>query len=979
MLAERGRTDPAGSGCSRAKNWRKGKQMSLGKILRATVATAALFASMPAWAQTAPAGQEAGQEEIVITGSRIRQSPLQNTQPVIGITQEDFAKTGVTSTADLLQRLPLSGGGLNTKFNNSGNFGNPPDGGGVGAGAAEVDLRFLGSRRALVLVDGMRWVNGASASGVPGSIDLNTIPSSMIERIEVLQEGASPIYGSDAISGVVNIITKRKQDGLQASAQLGGYQDGDGFSQDYNLSWGINQDATTAVLGVNYSKQDEVLAADRDISLFPTPGARSCLSGGCSSGTPLGRFIVSDPNTGQDLDLTLRGPLAAGVRPTYNPANPTDPASSFKGFTTADRFNFQPFNYVVTPSEKLGIFGQITHDFSDNLTLRLRGSYANRRSANEAAPLPLFVGPDAGNGNLLDTVSVDATNPFNPFGFTLTQGTYAFIGRRLIEAGPRHYEQDVNTFNLTGSLEGDFTAFGRNFAWDVNAVWSRNRAEQTFTGNVNAQRVQQALGPIAQCTGACVPLNIFGGAGTITPQQLAFIGFVQQDVSEQTLIDYTANITGDLFTLPAGPLAFAAGIEHRRSKGFFQPDAIVAAGLSSDIPAQPASGKIDVDEAYIELRAPILADKPFIKAFDISLAARVFDYSTFGTDETYKYGATWRPVDDILVRASYGEGFRAPSVGELFGTASRFDQEVADPCSDFLGLAGGPVQTAAVRANCIARGVPASGSYVQLNPQISVITSGNKALKPETSEAVNVGVVWDPSFLKDQSWTSGMTFEVNYADIKLDAAIQAQNGQSLLTRCAATNDALACAAITRTASGAISGIANPLINIGGIDTRAVDFMVSYASPDWSIGRFTVRSTTSHLLEFTEIVPTGTGLARIKREGTERGSPDQAYPEWKSTLSVDWERAAWGATGTVRYLSSVDETGAANKLDSTTYFDAQLRWTPTTLADAWTFALGVNNVFDEDPPGCFSCGLNNYDPNVYDAPGRFGYLRLSYRQ
>lgn len=917
-------------------------------------------------------------DEIVVTGSRIRTSPLNNNQPIIAIGEEEIAKTGLTSTADILQRLPLSGGGLNTRFNNSGNFGNPPDGGGVGAGAAEVDLRYLGSRRVLVLVDGLRWVNGASASGVPGSIDLNTIPSAMIERVEVLQEGASPIYGSDAIAGVVNIITKKEQDGLNASAQFGGFQDGDGFAQDLAATWGLTDGATRAVLGVNYSKQDGVLAADRDISQFPTPGATSCLGGGCSSGTPLGRFIVTDPNTLQALDLTLRGALAPGVRPTYNPLDPTGAATSFKAFETLDRFNFQPYNYVVTPSERLGMFGQVTHDFSADLSLRVRASYTNRRSENQAAPLPLFVGPDAGNGNLLDTVSVDATNPFNPFGFTLTQGTYAFIGRRLIEAGPRHYSQDVNTFNLTGTLEGAFELAGRNLHWDVNAVWSRNRAEQTFTGNVNAQRVQQALGPVAGCAAPCVPLNIFGGVGSITPAQLAFIGFVQQDLSQQELRDYSANLTGDLFNLPAGPLAFAIGYEHRDTEGFFQPDPIVAAGLSSDIPAQPARGDISVDEFYAEFAIPLLRGLPLVQSLDASVAVRGFDYSTFGSDSTVKAGLRWRATDDVLVRASWGEGFRAPSIGELFGSASRFDQEVTDPCSNFLGLGGGTPASATVQANCIARGVPANGSYTQINPQISVITSGNRTLKPETSESWNVGFVWDPSFLKDASWTKGVTVEVNYADIQLDDAIQAQNGQALLTRCAQTNDPLACATITRTASGAVAGIANPLINIGGIETTAVDLTLTYTSPAFSFGQFAVRSNTSRLLEFTELVPTGAGIIGISREGTERGSPDQAYPEWKSTVSVDWDLAHFGATGTFRYLSSIDETGAANKLDSIYYFDAQLRWSPAMLGEGVQFSLGVNNLFDEDPPGCVTCGLNNYDPNIYDAPGRFGYVRLSYK-
>jgi len=391
-------------------------------------------------------------DEIVVTGSRIRTSPLDRDQPVIQIDQAIAAKQGLTSTVDILQRIPSAGGGLNTKFNNSGNLGNPPDGGGVGAGSAEIDLRYLSSRRVLVLVDGLRWVPGAAASGVPGSVDLNTIPSAMIQRMEVLQEGASPIYGSDAIAGVVNIITKDRQTGFEANAQIGTTNHSDGTSQDYNVSWGAGEGATHIVVGGGYYKQDPVFAADRDISKYPAPYATSCLAGGCSSGTPLGRFIISDPNTLRDLDMTLKQALAAGQRPTYNPADPTGASSSFKGFTTTDRFDFQPFNYITTPMERVSIFGSVTQDLTDKITFRTRASYVQRKSANQAAPLPLFVGPDAGNGNLLDTVKVDATNPYNPFGFTLQPGTYSFVGRRLVEAGPRHYSQTVDTWNVTGML-----------------------------------------------------------------------------------------------------------------------------------------------------------------------------------------------------------------------------------------------------------------------------------------------------------------------------------------------------------------------------------------------------------------------------------------------------------------------------------------------------------------------------------------------
>ncbi|HEY8433522.1 MAG TPA: TonB-dependent receptor plug domain-containing protein, partial [Sphingomicrobium sp.] len=289
--------------------------------------------------QAPPAEQAASAKgpgnEIVITGSRIRRNPLDLDAPRVFVDQQDIAKTGLNSVNDVLQRLPSSGGGLNGKFNNSGNLGNPPDGGGVGAGAAEIDLRYLGSRRVLVLVDGLRYVNGASASGVPGSTDLNSIPDAAIDRIEVLQDGASAIYGSDAIAGVVNIITKKRQAGFVASAQLSGYKH-DGFTQNYQLSWGNGSDGPLqVVIGGDYVKQNGILAGDRALSAFPTPYATSCVAGGCSSFLPNGRFAGAVfPNSGDETLISA---------PTNTPT-----IANFRDFVSSgpntDRFNFAPFN-----------------------------------------------------------------------------------------------------------------------------------------------------------------------------------------------------------------------------------------------------------------------------------------------------------------------------------------------------------------------------------------------------------------------------------------------------------------------------------------------------------------------------------------------------------------------------------------------------------------------------------------------------------
>ena len=219
--------------------------------------------------------EEAG-EVIVLTGSRIRTDPLDAPAPVLQLDAQEIERTGLTSVGDLLQRLPVSGGALNTKFNSSGNFGFPPDGGGIGAGSAQADLRYLGSKRVLILVDGVRWVNGSSGSGVPSATDLNTIPVGIIERIEVLSDGASPIYGSDAIGGVINIITKKNWSGAQANAYMGGFHQGDGFTQQYDVTWGQKSDRMQMVTSAYYTEQRRIAARDRTISSYPVANFTEC-------------------------------------------------------------------------------------------------------------------------------------------------------------------------------------------------------------------------------------------------------------------------------------------------------------------------------------------------------------------------------------------------------------------------------------------------------------------------------------------------------------------------------------------------------------------------------------------------------------------------------------------------------------------------------------------------------------------------------
>jgi iron complex outermembrane receptor protein len=898
--------------------------------------------------------------EIVVTGSRIRRNPLDLDAPRVFVDQSDIQKTGLNSVNDVLQRLPSSGGGLNSKFNNSGNLGNPPDGGGVGAGAAEVDLRYLGSRRVLVLVDGLRYVNGASASGVPGSTDLNSIPESAIERIEVLQDGASAIYGSDAIAGVVNIITKRRQKGLIGSAQLSGYwQEGDGFTQNYQLSWGNGSDGPLeVVIGGNYVKQKGVEAADRAISRFPAPYADSCAAGGCSSFLPNGRYIFNFPAP-NGSDLTLKAPVVGRA---------TTPAD-FRPFVSPDdRFNFAPYNYLQIPLERYGAFANLRYEFTPHVNFSLKGIWNRRKSANQAAPLPFGVGVAAGITPVLDSIVVDATNPYNPFGVDLDASNTVLIYRRFVEGGPRRFFQTVDTHYGVATLAGDFSLFNHGWYWDVNGVYGSNKAEQDMFGNINSGKLRQALGPVADCTGDCVPFNLFGGAGSITPEMMNFVTFVQHDSSRQSTWDFTGNVSGALFDLPGGPLGIALGVESRRLSGRFDPDPVVAAGFSSDIPALPTKGHYSVKEAYAELNAPLLAHMPFAELLELDAAARISDYSTSGSTTTFKGGVNWKPVADLRLRGSYAEGFRAPSIGELFGTQSRFDQSISDPCSNDSTAARNFKNDATVKANCVAAGVPAAGTYQQANPQISVLVGGNEALKPETSKSWIFGGVFSPSFIPR------LSIEANHYNIEIESAIQPVDAAVTLNNCVAGGDATACALVTRAAGGQLTQIEGLLGNIAGIRTKGIDLNVAYRTLRTQAGTFGFTWNNTFLKNYDVIIPTADGTQVISREGTEQGSPAQGFPKWKSIGIIDWDGSQFGATLTGRYISKLRESDG-NVMDPKFYTDLQLRWSPTMWNSMFTAAVGANNLFNTKAPGCNTCDLNNLDPSVYDIPGRYFYARI----
>lgn len=944
-------------------------------------------------AQQAEDEEEMTLEEVIVTGSRIRRDPLMEPAPVMNISEMDLDRTGLTNLGAQLQQLPITGSAINTKFNVPGNSGFPQDGNGIGAGAVEVSLRNLGAKRTLVLVDGKRWIAGASASGVPSSVDLNSVPGNVIERIEILQDGASSIYGSDAIAGVVNIITKHNYNGFKVEAQTGQYlSEGDGESTDFALLWGGGTDDTHFVVSASFSEEKGIFTSDRAQSAFPSPFGTSCLDGGCSSFTPQARLVFG-PNF-DFLDITLNdGVLNDGDQniPRFDPNDPNG-GPDFHAFSTSDRFNYNGpgYNYLQTPNKRINLYADIDQKLTENVNFVFKASYTNRQSNTKGAPEPLCLGEGCGS-RITEDMFISRDNPYNPFGVDLSQanGNLNFFGRRPLESGPRRFFQDVDTYFFTGSLEGEFEAAKRNFYWDLTASYGDNQGFQQKFGSHNAAKLQVALGDPAVCeaTPNCVPFNFFGGQGpdgegSITQEMLDFVGYVQRDVSEQTLVDFSGNISGSIVEMAAGNLGFAAGFEYREHEGSFQPDPVAARGETAGIPSGATAGGFDVTEFYAELNIPVLANVTGAQYLEFNLAGRTSDYSTSGSEPTYKIGALWQPVSDLSLRGSISTGIRAPGIGELFGGAAREDFTFLDPCSDVLGEVGSggggrdTAQPQNIIDNCAALGI--STDYVQRNPQLSAVSAGNENLVPETSDSISAGFVYNPSWVENYNWVEGLTFSMDYFDIEIEDAIQGRDPGEIITACVDTLDPFFCEAVERGTTGAVNLVDNQLQNIGAIKTSGMDISLMYLSPATGIGDFTFSINATYLSDYTELTPNPDGSLTVNdRTGTITNETFQrAFPEWRAMTKLDWMYNRWGAGLTFRYVDSmVQESG--NTLASRTFTDLQVRYTPGFSDERLSIIAGANNIFDEDPALCDSCGVISMSPVVHDLPGTVGYIRLTY--
>lgn len=939
---------------------------------------AGFSASAPGWSQPESSVEL---ERVEVTGSRIKRTDIEGPSPLLVLDREDIEASGLTAIGDFLQNLTIAGSGLNLNFNNGGN------------GSILLDLRNLGPGRLLVLVNGRRWIKFPTSPAV----DLTTIPTSLVERVEILKDGASAIYGSDAIAGVVNIITRGNFTGAQANAYYAQFEEGDGEQTQVDFSLGTTSDRASVFMNINAVESKPVMAGDREISAEPVFGTGNRFG---SPGTPQGRLVFIDPTTGGFRDVTLDQP-AEGGRLWPNGA----PASAYRPWNPAiDPYNFAPDNFLLTPNERINLFVQGEYEITDNISFFSNALYTNRHSAQLLAANPLFTGDFINND-----VVIHEDNPFNPFGIrfgTSGGGVPYFMGRRLLEAGNRLFTQDSDTFHFVGGLQGNFEAVSRFWEWETYYIYQRTEIQETGTGEQNLANVAQALGDPAECTDPCVPLNLFGSAprlpasvvsrqnlGTITQEMVDFINTTTDEFSFSGRDMYAANLTGTLADLPAGPLGVAAGYEFRREKGRNEPDYLRQTGQLAGLTRETTAGSFDVEEAFVEFAVPILADLPAVDILEVSLATRYSDYSTFGQTTNSKVGLRWQPYNDLLLRGTYSEGFRAASIQELFRPVREIPF-FGDPCSDMLGRLGSDQggrdrrQPQGVIENCIADGVPADGSYVEVgsNP---VIIGGNPNVGPETADSATLGVVFSPASFKN------LDISIDYFDIELEGRISQIGTGTIVQGCYFGGLGTLCNLVERNRqTGAIEEIRNVVTNVGQTSTSGADFEVRWSFPETGIGFFELTWHGSYIDEFIDVFVGVDGLDAVSRVGFNLG--DEAFPRWKSNLSLDWSRGNWDAVYEMRYIHHQDEpcpqrvipfgvcSGpiqendpdklAINHLESVVYHNAQLSY----HFNSWDTRLtaGIRNLFDKNPPVCFGCFANSYDPTVYEVPGRYWYLRVT---
>lgn len=984
---------------------------------------------MTLMATSAVAQDETAVEEIVVTGSRIAQPNYDSISPIQTVGSQEVTLGGRPQTIDILNQLPQVTAQPGVDL---GPTSDPLSGPG---GVATVNLRGLGPQRTLVLVDGRRLGLGDPNTGNPNPApDINQIPSQLIERVEVLTGGASAVYGSDAVGGVVNFIMKRNFEGIQVDAQYGVFQhsqhndlmqdvlaDGgqfspgkrwDGRSADYSVMMGANapdgKGNITAFF--TYSKQKPVRQGARDYS--------ACQLNVSASGNPFcggsSNSNILYPADGSLLDLDGDGVpesdaaavLGSAFVP-YGTAGTTPPAV----------FNSNPYMYLIQDNTRYTAGFFANYEINKHFEAYSSFNFMQSESNVNIAPSALFQGSGVtASGGFL----VNCNNPFlsgqqqgalgcTPANIAAGDTVDLYFGRRNVEGGPRNSFYDHTNFRGVFGLRGDIAG---PWKYDVYGSYYKTKLSSRSENYLSLARIQDGLlvggtaaNPVCLSGNAgCVPYNLFrdGGVSTEAAEALTILG-TQSGSTTQRIVE--ATVTGDLGEYGIkSPWAndgvgIALGLTQRRDHLNYSPD---AASESGDLSGSGgASVRVDnslrAAEAYGEIRIPLISDMPFAQELVLEGGYRYSDYSTGIQAKTYKIGFQWQPIDDIRFRGSYNKAIRAPNILELYTPQSVTNtSDVAeDPCAR-------DAENPATAAQCANTGVtPAQYGVIPQCPadQCAVLTGGNTELFPETAKTFTIGFTARPRFLP------GFNASVDYYRIKISDIIGTIPLEIILDRCLATGDEEFCSQVVRNpvngiifgttaaAGGYINGTS---VNVASLKNEGFDFQASYTLPleDWGVDSWGGVSFNfaGSLLTKQGNVPLP-GDPSYDCAGYFGSTCTSIFPKWRHTARANWTipggdatiSVAWRYWGKTKYENLSEDEGLADapnpfisKIKAVSYFDVSALW---NLNDNFAFRAGVNNVFDKNPPlipnAIVGGGLPNTYP-LYDLLGRRLFMGITAR-
>jgi iron complex outermembrane recepter protein len=992
----------------------------------------------PGPADGAPAPAPIIQElaTVEITGTHILQSSAGASQPIQSISADQILKSGYTTIASVLQNIPQAGASLTSEAQSDSSNGD----------ATEIDLRYLGANRTLVLVNGQRWT-----PQLDGTVNLNAIPAAMIQHVDVLQDGASAVYGSDAIAGVVNIIMRNDFNGAEAHAYTGAYDNPgsglDGRTDEYDFALGKSDEKSGIMISGEFQEEQPVYAQNRFES-SPGPFTQTDYLPGFDPPT----LTIQSPTLANQTigsgTCSKAGlcELQPGSGPNYNPT---------LGNFTNEVFNstYYPSQFMLTKQDQNeSLYLNAHYQLAKNITFTTLAAYNDDDSLGQIGSA---WGAGVGGAYQVNGAAygIGANNPYNPFGVDLvgnsaqycpngkTLGGVAvasctpnYLLSQFNETIPAAYDRisrdNIDTDTLRMGLNGVFRAIGSDWHWETGFNYGRTYDTAQDTGFTNIERLSEQLdspgGP--QCNGpaqaapgssgtwdeingkyyqilipGCVPINPFGGFNSvngqsaITPAMAAWSQAAINFITTVTMRDFTADITGRLFNLPAGGVNVAAGAESLQDQGSEIPDSLLEECLTSLRCIQPTFGRTWTDAEYLELNIPVLKDLPFAKSLSIDLANRWSQFRWQGgvsgtPDAGIKNGTSastgrvqvrWQPVEDLVLRGSWAQGFRAPSISDLYNAGGASYDILQDPCAPATQNGGWVVGTP-LPAGC--QGVIHSQGSTRIQTQ----TGGNPLLTPEKAISRTAGFEYSPH------WISDLRFGADYYEIDLTNEIGTVPAQYILSECYDRSSPQYCNLVTLTGN-AVTLIEDIEQNIGGESTSGVDVDAAYGLPPSFLGDFSVTTNWTFVRSFIEDLPSATSSTGFESiQELEYATVE--IPKVRGVLSLNWDKADFSAVWNVTYIGKIFEncsaltisngectapktidpttaTAGVHELNTTIYNDAALTYDIEPIRADVT--LGIQNIFNKQFPLAYTAGAPpNFEGEMgYRIPGRFLYARL----